>query len=121
MTAQSRRTKGTPGIGLTRGEYERLLERLELVEDALHMRAVEAEMPDPDAWPADLVKRSLRGEHPLRLWREHRGLSTVALGERAKVPQSYISEIETGRKPGSVKSLRALAEALGVSLDDVVP
>jgi hypothetical protein len=31
------------------------------------------------------------------------------------------SEIETKKKPGSIDAHRALAEALGLTIDDVVP
>ena len=33
---------------------------------------------------------------------------------------SYLSEIETGKKPGSVAVLRQIAEALGVDLENLV-
>lgn len=33
----------------------------------------------------------------------------------------YLSEIETGKKPGSVRAYRALAGALGLSVDDLLP
>jgi transcriptional regulator with XRE-family HTH domain len=36
------------------------------------------------------------------------------------VPQSYISEIETGKKPGSIDAWRRLAAALDVTIDDLL-
>lgn len=33
----------------------------------------------------------------------------------------YLSEIETGKKPGSVRAYRALADALALSVDDLLP
>jgi mRNA interferase RelE/StbE len=46
-------------------------------------------------------------------------LTQAALAEKAGVNRVSIAEIETGRKQGSVASLRALADALGVTLDDL--
>jgi transcriptional regulator with XRE-family HTH domain len=105
---------------VTRAEYEALLDRIEEVEDALRMRAAEARGTTLDAMPADLVKRMLAGEHPLRLWREHRGLTRAALAERAELPPGYLSEIENGDKPGSVEAYRRLARALEVTVNDLM-
>lgn len=57
----------------------------------------------------------------VREWRSRRGLSARALAARAGVDPGYLSQIETGRKPGSVRALRALAGALGVPLDALAP
>jgi transcriptional regulator with XRE-family HTH domain len=63
----------------------------------------------------------LTSEHPVRIWREHRGLTGSALAVKAGVPTSYLCEIEGRRKPDSVSAYRRLATALGVTLDDLVP
>ncbi len=108
-------------VMVSKAELDALVQRLEDAEDALRVREGEARGgPSPDALPAEAVRRLTTGEHPLRIWREHRRLTLAALAERADVPASYISEIETGKKPGSVKALKALADALDVDLDDLV-
>ena len=63
----------------------------------------------------------LNGESPVRIWREHRGLTLGDLADRAGIAPSDVSEIETGRKPGSVAALTNLAAVLGVHVDDLVP
>jgi transcriptional regulator with XRE-family HTH domain len=42
------------------------------------------------------------------------------LAAKSGVVQSYLSEIETGKKPGSLAAMKAVAEALGVTIDDLV-
>lgn len=75
-----------------------------------------------DGLPAAEANRIMRaGEHPLRVWREHRGLTMTALGKAAGVPQSYISEVEAGKKIGSVDFYRRTADALGLLVDDLLP
>ena len=59
------------------------------------------------------------GDSPLKVFREYRGLTQAALAELAGISRLYLSQIETGRRGGSVKTLRALAKALDVELDDV--
>jgi DNA-binding XRE family transcriptional regulator len=52
----------------------------------------------------------------------HRGncaMTQAALAEKAGVNRVTVAEIETSRKQGSIATLRALANALGVSLDDL--
>jgi DNA-binding XRE family transcriptional regulator len=105
----------------TRAEVKALRERLEDVEDALRLGAAEARGRSPDALPAALVERLLKGESPVRIWREHRGMTASALAAAADVDAAYLSQIETGKKPGSVKALRALAGALHLDLDDLAP
>ena len=69
--------------------------------------------------PSDYANRLLSGESPLRAYRALRGLTQAGLAARAGVNRVTVAEIETGRKQGSVATLRALAGALGVTLDDL--
>ncbi|WGF89093.1 helix-turn-helix transcriptional regulator [Marinivivus vitaminiproducens] len=61
------------------------------------------------------------GEHPVRVWREHRGMTQSALAQAAGVAQATVAQIEGGRRCGSVAVLGRIARALGVDLDDVAP
>lgn len=69
--------------------------------------------------PSEVVNRILDGENPVRVWRQHRGLSVKALAEASGLSAPYLSEIEGGRKTGSAKALKKIAAALGLSLDDL--
>jgi len=105
---------------VTREEFDRVIDRLQDLEDGEFMRGVEADTSDRDYLPAAAVKRMIAGESPITVWREHRGLSLTALAKKAGVGRSYLSEIEGGKKPGSVTALRSVADALGLSIDDLV-
>src|SRR5260370_3430928 len=72
-----------------------------------------------DYLPIELVRRLSAGEHPVRVWRAHRGLTREVLAAAAGIAPSYLSEIETRRKPGSFGALAKLAAALHISLDDL--
>lgn len=104
---------------VTREEFDRVVDRLQDLEDAEFMRGVETDSGDRDYLPAAAVKRMIAGESPITLWREQRGLSVTALAEKAGIGRSYLSEIEARKKPGSVAALRSLAAALGLSIDDL--
>jgi DNA-binding XRE family transcriptional regulator len=76
---------------------------------------------DAEYVPVELAERIfVGGEHPVRVWREHRGLTLGVLAKQAGVAQSYVSEIENGKKPGSVRALAALAKALRVDIEDLL-
>ena len=62
----------------------------------------------------------LGGESALRFYRDLRGLTQIALTENAGVNRVTVAKIETGRMQGSVATPRSLADALRVSLDDLV-
>jgi DNA-binding Xre family transcriptional regulator len=116
----------TETVTLTRAEYEALIERIEDAEDLAAIAAAEAreavigkEKARADYLPIELVRRLSAGEHPVRVWRAHRGLGRDALAAAAGIAPSYLSEIETRRKPGSFGALVKLAAALHISLDDL--
>ena len=75
---------------------------------------------DDELIPAEYAKRLIVGESPVRVWREFRGLTQMALYETSGVNRVQIADIEAGRKSGSVETIRKLADALGVAMDDLV-
>jgi len=70
--------------------------------------------------PAAVVDRLLDGDASLRVWREHRGLSQAELARQSGINHIQIIDIEAGRKAGSVASLKKLASALKIDIDDLV-
>ena len=57
----------------------------------------------------------------LRIFRERRGLTLQEVASRSGLSRSYISEIENGKKQPSLKTLEALAGALNVALEALMP
>jgi ribosome-binding protein aMBF1 (putative translation factor) len=111
-----------PARTVSRVAYDKLHARLEELEDLLRLRDVTARTRPGDYLPVELVERHVvGGEHPVRIWREHRGLSLAALAAKSGVPQGYLSEIENRKKPGSVAAFRALSQALEIPIDNLVP
>jgi DNA-binding XRE family transcriptional regulator len=120
------KTARSETVTLTRAQYEELIEQLEEAEDLAAIAKLEAreaalgvETARADYLPIELVERLIAGEHPVRVWRTHRGLTREALAAAAGVAPSYLTEIERIKKPGSFDALAELAAALRVSLDDI--
>ncbi|MBB4287837.1 helix-turn-helix transcriptional regulator [Roseospira goensis] len=102
-------------ITMSRAEYTALLERLEDAED----RARIAERRDDPTIGHDNLKRILAGEHPVKVWREEKGLKQNELAATAGISAPMLNDIEKGRRTPSLDVARRLASALGLTLDDL--
>ena len=107
---------GHETVTLPRAEYDALLERTSELEDRL--AAVEA--AGDARLPHEVALAVIAGGSPVRAFRDHRGLTLRELSRRSVVSVSYVSEIEQGRKPGSVAAMTRIADALGVTIDSFV-
>ena len=109
-------------VTIPRAEYERLCaaeDDFADLEAALAARA-RIDAGTEELVPADIADRLIEGASPLRVWREHRGLSQSALARDSGVNRVQIADIEADRATGSVQTLRALADALHLTVDDLL-
>jgi DNA-binding XRE family transcriptional regulator len=121
VSAQILRKGGKPEWAvLPYDEYQRLLEAAEVSEDLAVYRAAKA-MPEEELIPAGVINRVLDGESAVAVWREHRGLTLTALAKAAGLSTPYVSQIEAGKRVGTVTALRAIAKALNIGLDELAP
>ncbi|MEM6781106.1 MAG: helix-turn-helix domain-containing protein [Pseudomonadota bacterium] len=63
---------------------------------------------------------ALGQKHPIKVLRKYRGMTQGDLASASGISRPYITEIETGRKDGSVRALKAIADSLDISLDALV-
>jgi DNA-binding XRE family transcriptional regulator len=117
---------------LPRAEYERLAAAAgeEAAEDAATARLVDRalgaiERGEELVLPAEVSDRLAAGENPIRVLRQWRdagpnGMSQLELAAAAGTTQSYISDLERGKKRGNPELLKKIARALGVPLDLLV-
>ena len=110
-------------VTIPRAEYERLCALEEEFADIQAALTVEARIAsgEEELIPAQVVDRLIDRESPLRVWREYRALSQSALARASGVNRVQIVDIEAGRNSGSVRTLRKLADALRVAVDDLIP
>lgn len=70
------------------------------------------ELPD-----AVLQTLAVGAQSPIKTLRKHRGMTQDDLANACGLSRPYLTELETGRKEGSIKSLKAIAQALNVPLE----
>jgi len=97
-------------VALTPQHYEELIER---AEDAAAVAAYR-KTRNEEAFPAEILDRMLEGETPIRVWRQHRGMTQQELATKIGISKSHLSEVESGKGEPSLKTLRAAARALDI-------
>lgn len=110
---------------LPRKEYEALAAKAaEAEEDAGTARLVAGARKEIEGGgpllPKSIVDRLANGENPVRVVREWRGETQMYLSFKTDLSQGYISDIESGRRVGTVAALRRIANVLSVPLDLLV-
>jgi DNA-binding XRE family transcriptional regulator len=101
-------------------EYERLTS-----EDAEALLSNEdlydiAKREGGESFPIDVADRLLSGENPIGVYRRYRSMTQQELAAEAGINTAYLSQIETGRRSGSTRTMAALAGALNVAVDDLI-
>ena len=103
-------------------EYLHLIEQAEMLEDIRDYDAAKAaiERGDEEVIPSKVVYAILDGKNPIKVWREFRGLTQQQLAEAVRISKPYLSQIETGKRRGTTEILATIANALNVSIDELV-
>jgi ribosome-binding protein aMBF1 (putative translation factor) len=110
---------GQPAFAvLPYAEYERLAARAESADEVREFD--EAVAADEEAFPADVVRRLIDGDAPIKVYREYRNMSQSDLAARSGLTAAYVSQLEAGVRRGSADVLRRLASALNVDMEDLM-
>lgn len=72
---------------------------------------------DDTTLPANILDElAAKQESPVKIIRKFRCMTQADLAKASGISRPYLTEIETGKKDGSVRALKALAEALNVGV-----
>ncbi len=100
--------------------YREIISLLDDTEDCSAIDQALIEDKAGETVPSEAVNAILNGVPPLREWRQCRGFTLDSLAERVGVSKGYLSQIENGRKPGTLGILRRISIVLSVTIDDLV-
>ena len=119
---QFKTPSGDEMVVLLRSEYDALVEAAETMADVAAYDRFKEKLAagEEEMIPAEFVYRLMDGENPIRVWRDFRGLASKELASAIGISAAYLSEIETGKKEGSVSVLKSIAKILRVDLDDLL-
>jgi DNA-binding XRE family transcriptional regulator len=117
-----RTPSGEELVVLPRAEYEALLKRAdneaEDADDVVIYDARKAELAAGSVvLPAEVSAAILRGESRLKAIRKWRGKTQQYLNAKAGISQGYLSDLESGRRPGTPETIAKLAQALNVPVE----
>jgi hypothetical protein len=129
MKPQFIKTEGEELVVLPRRDYEALVKRAKKVSNEgekiarLVKKSDEAlAAGDEVELPSKVAEAIARGENPLRVIREWRGMTQMYLGEtKTNVGQSTISALESGSRRGTTAVWKQLARVLEVPMDILIP
>ena len=100
--------------------YREIISLLDDTEDCSAIDRALIEDKAGETVPSEAANAILNGVPPLRAWRKCRGFTLDSLAERVGVSKGYLSQIENGRKPGTLGILRRISIVLSVTIDDLV-
>lgn len=107
-------------ITVSRTDWEALLDQMEDRQDKSAILYSEDKLPQRVVYTAEETRRMVMEEvTPVAILRKRRFLSLTLLARMVEMSPSYLSEIEKGRKNGSVAALEKLAIFFKVRVDDL--
>jgi hypothetical protein len=122
MTVQIVEIAGQKMAVLPVAEYERLIDIAEDKADALAAGEAEKRRQNGEEYlPVEMTDRIMAGESPLRVWRRYRGKTLRDLASLTGMTHASLSRIECNTQRPKPATWRALAIALNVSVDDILP
>lgn len=72
-----------------------------------------------ECFPESLVSAIIHSKNKIKAFREYRKITQAELAEKSGVSIHQIRKIEAGKSEGSVKTLKAIAKALSLDLEDI--
>ena len=110
---------------LSRKDYEALAAKAQEVDEDLGTARIVARARKEIAAgmpliPKEVVDRIARGENALRALRQWRGKTQLYISHKTNIGQGYISDLERGRRKGTIAALKKIADVLEVPLDLIV-
>jgi DNA-binding XRE family transcriptional regulator len=113
---------GEDMVVVPRRDYERLVEAAENLADVAAYDRAKALLASgsEERVPAAVVDAILAGENPIRVWRRHRGLTLEGLSAATSTSRGYLSQIESGKRQGGIETLKLIAKALDLTVDDII-
>lgn len=113
--------KGKEFAAVPMERFQKLIDDAEMLADVRAYDKAKRRLKrgEDELIPFEIVERRVAGQNPLKIWREYRRLTQEGLAKASKVSRPMIAAIETSHKKGGIDTLKKLAAALNVELDNL--
>jgi DNA-binding XRE family transcriptional regulator len=103
-------------------EYLQLIEQVEILQDIRDYDRIKqaVESGEEEIIPAGLAYALMEGENPVKAWREYRRMTQHQVAESVGISVPFLSQIESRKRKASTRIMVGLAQALQVTVDDLV-
>lgn len=103
-------------------EYEDMMDDLQDMQEIgkileIHRQIKTGEMP---TYPASVVNALINGVNPVKVYREHKGLTQQELADKIGKSVAMIRKIENGESEASVSTMKAIANVLDTDVDSLI-
>ena len=119
MTLQHITIEGKHFVLVPEEIYEALCQEHEAAEDSAEV--IKRRHHPGENILGDVFHRiTLHGEHPVSVYRQYRKITQSQLAVAAGISDAYLSQLEGGKRQGTIAVMKRIAAALDVSLDDLL-
>jgi DNA-binding XRE family transcriptional regulator len=123
MSVQIIKQNGNPEWAVIPYEvYLRLVEQAEMLEDVQDFDKYKADLANGavETIPSEVLYAIMDGTNPIRAFRELRGMTQEVMAKSADITVPYLSQLESGKRKGSLEVMVRVAKALDVDLEMLV-
>jgi len=117
---------GEEMVVLSRQEYDQLIHRAYDAADSQDAALAAIQLEKIQTGKTALIPApvahaiAIDGVHPIKAWRDYHGWTGAELAQKTKLARTTISQIETGKRKGTVAAYKALAKAFGTSVTSLI-
>lgn len=113
-------SKGKKAVILSLNTYKKMQEKIEELEDIENYIKVIKDQDD-EVLPYELVEALIIGEESkIKIMRKYRRMTINELAKKVDITESYLSQIESGKRNGTIEIYKKLSKALEIDIDNII-
>lgn len=107
---------GKKAVILSMESYKELVDQIEELEDIKSY--ISSKNTSDEKLPFSLVEELILGEESkIKIMRKYRGYSVTKLAEKCSITESYLSQIENGKRKGTIDVYKRIAKELDIDIE----
>ena len=102
---------------------EKLIERLEDLEDIVAAKKIEAETSNEEneCFPIELIEKIRKeGQNRIKVYREYRKMTQEELAEKSRINLQMIQKLENGESSDILKAIKSISKTLKIDAEMLI-